>query len=57
MKLTVLLHDTYLSNLTPMSMESGTILFSKTPGLDLEDIGSLNGLFHSKVDENHSIAS
>jgi len=57
MKLTVLLHDTYLSKLTPMSMESGTILSSKTPGLDLEDIGSLNGLFHSKVDENHSIAS
>ena len=48
MKLSEYVWNTVLRILTPKSMVSGTNLSSKTPGLDFEDIGSLDGLFPLK---------
>ena len=41
MKITVLVQNTFLNMLTPIPMASGTILSSKTPGIDLDDKWSL----------------
>ena len=45
LKLSGPIQNTFLSTLKTILMVSGTILSSKTPGSDFEDIGSLDGLF------------
>ena len=45
LKLSGWIQNIFLSTLKTILMVSGTILSSKTPGSDFEDIGSLDGLF------------
>ena len=49
MKLAETVQKTFLNILKAILVVSGTILSSKTPGSDLKDIESLDGLFYGKT--------
>ena len=49
MKLAEIVQNTFLNILKAILVVSGTILSSKTPGSDFEDMESLDGLFHGKI--------
>ena len=49
MKLAEIVDNTFLNILKAILVVSGTILSSKTPGSDFEDMESLDGLFLGKT--------
>jgi len=52
MKLAEIVQNTFLNILKAILVVSGIILSSKTPGSDIKDKESLDGLFHGKTVQN-----